>query len=50
MKKSKEEAQLDEDIDSLLEADVARDSIIDSEEEGDEEEEVDSILASDEES
>jgi hypothetical protein len=41
---------LDADIDSLLEADVTRDSIIDSEdEEEDDEDEVNSILASDEE-
>jgi len=49
-KKLKEEARLNEDIDKLPEADVTRDSIIDSEDEEDEnEDEVNSILASDEE-
>jgi hypothetical protein len=48
--KSREETRLDADIDDLLESDVTRDSIIDSEEEEDEDEdEVNSILASDEE-
>jgi hypothetical protein len=47
--KSREESNIDADIDDLLEADVTRDSIVDSEEEEDDVDEVNSILASDEE-
>ncbi|KIM91366.1 hypothetical protein PILCRDRAFT_810639 [Piloderma croceum F 1598] len=47
--KSREESKIDADIDDLLEADVTRDSIVDSEEEEDDVDEVNSILASDEE-
>lgn len=44
--KIKEEAELDAEIDDILDSDVTRDSIMDSD---DDEEEVNSILASDEE-
>jgi len=47
--KSREESKIDADIDDLLEADVTRDSIVDSEEEEEDLDEVNSILASDEE-
>lgn len=46
-----ERPKLDKEIDDILESDVTRDSIMDSEgDEDDDEEEVNSILASDEES